>query len=74
MGAGPGLNCANYRPEVSSSLPDTMVVTRALPLLKQNTVVTLVLAWVTAVETEFLHVWTISMGVVNWAMYRVVYL
>ena len=31
------------------------------------------LAWVTAVEAEFLHVWTISMGVVNWAMCRVVY-
>ena len=30
------------------------------------------LAWVTAVETEFLHVWTISMGVVNWATCRVV--
>ena len=31
------------------------------------------LAWVTAVEAEFLHVWTISMGVVNWAMRKVVH-
>ena len=43
-------------------------------IVETNAVVTLVLSWVTAVETEFLHVWTISMGVVNWAMCRVVYL
>ena len=42
-------------------------------IVEPNAVVTLVLAWVTAVETEFLHVWTISMGVVNWAMRKVVH-
>ena len=43
-------------------------------IVEPNAVVTLVLAWMTVVETEFLHVWTISMGVVNCAMCRVVYL
>ena len=43
-------------------------------IVETNTVVTLVLTWVTEIETEFVHVWTISMGVVNWAMCRVVYL
>ena len=43
-------------------------------IVEPNAVVTVVLAWMTAVETEFLHVWTISMGVMNWAMCRVVYL
>ena len=43
-------------------------------IVETNAVVTLMLAWVTAVENGFLHIWTISMGVVNWAMYRVVHL
>ena len=43
-------------------------------IVEPNAVVTLVFAWMTAVETEFWHVWTISMGVMNWAMCRVVYL
>ena len=37
-------------------------------IVEPNAVVTLVLAWVTAVETDFLHVWTIGIGVVNWAI------
>ena len=43
-------------------------------IVEPNAVVTVALAWMTAVETEFVYAWTISMDVVNWAMCRVVYL
>ena len=43
-------------------------------IVEPNAEVTVVLAWMTAVETEFVYAWTISMDVVNWAMCRVVYL
>ena len=42
-------------------------------IVEPNAVVTVALAWMTAIGAEFLHVWTISMGVVNWAMRKVVH-